>query len=227
MDRPTVHGWGINDADYIVKIKEELPKVNGKRKRRTVWVCPFYACWARMVERGFSKRTKVALETYKDVTVNSEWKRFSDFKAWMKLQTWEGMSLDKDILVQGNLEYSSKTCVFVPQNINTILGDCRKARGKYPMGVCYMFLDKVKNRPRKKPFHASITIHTKKKNLGYFETAEEAHRHWQIAKADYLESTVNEWSNDASFNVLAANALLERVQQLRADAQQNKETIKL
>ena len=47
----------------------------------------------------------------------------------------EIMCLDKDILCKGNKVYSRKTCIFVPQRINSLFVKCDKSRGKNPIGV--------------------------------------------------------------------------------------------
>lgn len=43
-----VYGVGINDADYVVGVSKELPKVDGKRKHKLTW-CPFYLRWCNML----------------------------------------------------------------------------------------------------------------------------------------------------------------------------------
>ena len=47
------------------------------------------------------------------------------------------MDLDKDILCKGNKVYSSETWKFVPHAINSLLLNCKRGRGKYP--VCVSF----------------------------------------------------------------------------------------
>ena len=44
-----IYGVGINDADYVVKKWEEAGYINGKRKRKQVWMCPYYRVWADML----------------------------------------------------------------------------------------------------------------------------------------------------------------------------------
>ena len=36
-----MRGVGVNDADYVIKVNETIGYVDGKRKRRQAWVCPF------------------------------------------------------------------------------------------------------------------------------------------------------------------------------------------
>lgn len=40
-----VQDVGINDADYRVDIKSELPKKNSKRQRKQEFLCHFYTVW--------------------------------------------------------------------------------------------------------------------------------------------------------------------------------------
>ena len=42
-----VHGVGANDADYVVRKWEEIGRIDGKRKRKLVWVCPYYQVWKK------------------------------------------------------------------------------------------------------------------------------------------------------------------------------------
>ncbi len=45
------------------------------------------------------------------------------------------MAIDKDILNKGNKIYSPETCVFVPQNINSLFVKRDKSRGNDPIGT--------------------------------------------------------------------------------------------
>lgn len=131
VSSPNVFGVAFMDADYPVKIKKELPKVNGKRRRKTVWTCPYYQRWFSMLKRCYWEGSNIA---YKDVFVCEEWLKFSNFRAWMETQDWEGKHLDKDILGNGKI-YSPETCCFVPQRVNLLLIDAKASRGLYPKGV--------------------------------------------------------------------------------------------
>ena len=176
-----IYGVGINDADYVVWIKEEAPKVNGKRNRKTVWVCPFYSRWTHMLKRCFSNKFKTECPTYKNVTCCEEWLTFSNFKSWMEQQDWIGKHLDKDLLVYKNKVYSPETCVFIDQRLNTFLIKSNKTRGDYPLGVSYRTDPKMVN-PLKHPYRAAICNRSKNVNLGYYLTPMSAHRAWQKAK---------------------------------------------
>lgn len=121
----------VNDADYVVK-----PTVNGKRQH-----CPFYVAWQAMKRRCCADEYKVKNPTYGSVTCCKEWLYFSNFKTWMEQQPWEGMDLDKDILVKGNLVYSPETCRFVPHAINSVFRDT--TQGEFPIGVHLLALLKL------------------------------------------------------------------------------------
>ncbi len=122
-----VYCVGTNDADYVVRQFETIV-VDGKQQQKRVRMCSFYRAWSGMLRRGYSAQYKEKHPTYKDVTVCKEWHLFSNFKKWMEEQPWEGMCLDKDLLVKGNKEYSPSTCAFVPNRVNTLLIDHGNAR---------------------------------------------------------------------------------------------------
>ena len=111
-----VCGVGINDADYVVKKFETIGYVDGKRKRKLVWTCPYHRAWESMLKRCYSAKYQERQPTYKGCTVSDDWLTFSNFRAWMIAQDWEGKHLDKDLLFEGNKIYSTETCVFVAPN---------------------------------------------------------------------------------------------------------------
>ena len=120
-----VFGVGYNDADYAVYKKQP----DGK-----YLLCPFYKTWKKMLERAFYERYHAVQPTYKDVKVCEEWLTFSNFKAWMEKQDWQGRQLDKDLLGNGKL-YSPDTCCFLTRKSNNFMKTCPKQRGVNPVGV--------------------------------------------------------------------------------------------
>lgn len=104
-----IYGVGINDAGYAVMKREEAGYVDGKRKRKLVWACPYFRAWSSMLSRCYSTKWHERYPTYKGCTVSKEWHTFSNFRAWMVTQDWEGKSLDKDLLIEGNKIYSADT----------------------------------------------------------------------------------------------------------------------
>lgn len=88
-----VHGFGLQDLDYITIIR-----VDGME----VYKCRAYACWERMVRRCYSPKLLNVTPTYRMATVSQDWKTSSEFKSWYEYQQTEcggeSLHLDKDIL---------------------------------------------------------------------------------------------------------------------------------
>lgn len=182
MSVKLVYGVGVNDADYAVTAHEECSPVNGKRKQRRIWFCPFYRTWADMLTRAYSAKEKARHPTYKDVTVCKEWHTFSVFKAWMEAQDFESGQLDKDLLVTGNKHYSPETCVFVSKQVNMFLVDSGATRGNYLIGASWCKRnDKFKSQCRN-------PITRVQETLGYFTTEQEAHEAWLTKKLEHAHT---------------------------------------
>ena len=63
------YGAGVNDAGYAVAKYETIGHVNGKRKQRQVWRCPFYRAWESMLSRCYSVKYQKRKPTYTGCTV--------------------------------------------------------------------------------------------------------------------------------------------------------------
>ncbi|UKM17126.1 putative DNA binding protein [Escherichia phage SKA64] len=120
-----VHGVGVNDANYPIRVQD---KVTGKRV-----MCPFYLTWSNMLGRCYLKNKR--FEAYTMAEVCDEWKIFSNFKSWMEKQDWRDKFLDKDILFENNLIYCPEACIFVPREINNFIVARKPQRGECLMGV--------------------------------------------------------------------------------------------
>ena len=173
--RKLVHGVGRNDAGYAVQ-KYGIVEVNGVRKRRRVCICPYYIVWVSMLQRCYSTKCQERHPTYKGCTVSEDWHTFSNFKAWMEAQDWEGLEIDKDLLVKGNKVYDPETCIFVSQMVNSFANDCRATRGEWLIGVN---LHKQTGKFRAR-CHNPFT--RKQEHLGYFTCEKEAHEAWRKRK---------------------------------------------
>ena len=179
-----VEGVGINDADYSVSRYED-----GKE----VWRCPFYETWTSMLKRCYSEKTQLKNPTYKGCTVRDEWFIFSNFKAWMEQQDWEGKELDKDLLKEGNKIYCPEWCIFVDSKINSFVIDCGAIRGNHMIGVTLnkrvgKFMSQCRN-----PF----TDEGRSEYLGLFTTELEAHLAWKRKKHEHACALAeSEYCND-------------------------------
>lgn len=101
----------------------------------------------------------------------------------MERQDWRGKALDKDILVEGNKEYSPECCMFVDTIVNgfTILRGAD--RGVWPLGVSLV-------KASGKYMTRCNTGNTRSPSK-VFNTPMEAHKAYQIAKREraiYLQS---------------------------------------
>lgn len=113
------------------------------------------------------------------------------------------MCLDKDILIKGNKIYSSETCMFVPQTINTLFVKCDKARGESVIGTS----------PKNGKYQVQCwlinpeTGKSKQEFLGYYETQEKAFEIYKYYKernikqvADYYKDLIPERLYNAMYN---------------------------
>ena len=92
---------------------------NGKYKKA-------YSIWSGMIKRCYSKNEQKYCPTYKECTVCKEWHNFQLFAEWFIENYRPNTHLDKDILIEGNKEYSPKTCIFIDQKSNN-----QKAKARY------------------------------------------------------------------------------------------------
>lgn len=166
-----VAGIGISDPDYKTHIGKT---VDGKYRK--VWVCPVYMTWASMIVRCYCEKSLARRPSYRGCSVSSEWLAFSRFKVWMDSQTWEGLCLDKDILLPGNKVYGPDACVFVPSALNKFLTDRSSLRGDWPIGVSWNAKDKKFKAACNNPFLG------KNEFLGNFSSPELAHEAWRQRK---------------------------------------------
>lgn len=194
-----VFGVGINDADYVVMKRETIGYVNGRRKQKLVWICPYYQTWKAMIERCYSTKYQKTHPTYNGCSVSEEWLRFSNFKRWMEKQDWECKQLDKDILFEGNKVYSAEACVFVTSMVNSFTIDCGSSRGEWLIGVCW------NKREGKFISQCSNPFTKKQEHFGYFTCEKEAHQTWLKRKLELAHSLAAEQTDER-----VSKALIER-----------------
>ena len=104
----------------------------------------------------------------------------------------------KDVLIKGNKIYSPNTCSYIPSFINTLLLNCRSARGKYPIGV-------IKHR---NGFMARLCKRGKLCYIGFYNTIEEAFLAHKQAKESYIKEVAQEYFNKGEIDKRVYNALM-------------------
>lgn len=166
--RSTIHGIGLNDADYIVVSK------TGR--------CPFFVAWSGMLKRCYSKAWLSKRTSYIGCTVVEEWLRFSNFKAWMETQDWEGKELDKDILVIGNKVYGPEQCVFVDKFINSMITEIKQGSESISTGITVS---------RNGKYRVRMSTYGSEVSVGTFETLDVAILAYKKAKLGVLNENKN------------------------------------
>ena len=121
-----------------------------------------YKVWSSMHYRAGN------IEGYLDVTISDDWYEFENFYNWYVVSYVEGWQLDKDILVQGNREYSPNTCLMVPAVINSLF-----TRSKSKHGYKGVFFDKRNNK-----YYAQMRIDGKTKQYGSSSDPKVAHQYF-------------------------------------------------
>ena len=147
-----------------------------------------YNTWCNMLLRCYDKSKKDSFRNYQDCYVSENFKNLELFSEWCNKQIGfneDGWHLDKDILVKGNKIYSEDTCCFVPQQLNKVILNSRKIRGKHPIGVT------VSN----SGFKANMSKYGKIVYLGSYRTVEEAFQAYKQAKEAYVKEVVNKWKD--------------------------------
>lgn len=161
-----------------------------------------YTAWMTLMTRSYDKRYEKIRPTYKDVTVCNEWHNFQAFAEWFSSQKFssgedfrgKSYQLDKDILFRGNKVYSPETCCFVPHEINSLLISCSSSRGENPIGVdLFKRTGKYVSKVR--------TGGMSRKQLGYFDTAEEAFGAYKEAKESYIKQVAEKWKEKIDHRV--------------------------
>jgi len=174
--RSLVYGVGVNDWAGNVKVDGKVIKE-----------CQL---WKSMLQRCFSDGLKQSRPTYEGVTCSKDWlsmTKFIEDVSQMRGFGFDGWELDKDIIQKGNKLYSKDTCCFVPLEVNTLLIKSDKARGEFPVGVCF---DKATGK-----FRARLNINGKTKHLGLFPTPEEAFQVYKLAKEAQIKVVAQKWKH--------------------------------
>lgn len=167
--KPSVFGKG-----YLGKYK-----VNVKSK--------MYRTWVSVIKRVYAPSNESAKIAYEGCFVSENWFYIGNFAEWFyKQKVQDDWELDKDLLFRGNREYSEKTCVFLPREINAFLTNRRNHRGPWPVGVTY------KKTIRK----WEATCSTNNNGHGYigvYTSPEEAFAAYKEVKETFAKNLAEKW----------------------------------
>lgn len=147
--------------------------------------------WQSMIYRCYNEKFQKK-SSYINCTVCEEWHNYQNFAKWFYENYYtvnnEIMNLDKDIILKNNNIYSPTTCCFVPATINKIFVKREKAKKfKLPIGLYQINL---KNRTT---YNVSIKEYNKDKNLGCFNTIEEAFNVYKTEKERYIKEVADSY----------------------------------
>ena len=172
---PSVYGVGISGTKYP-------PTINGVITKE-------YDLWQSMLQRCYSDIYKKKYPTYESCEASDKFKSYEYFYEWCHKQIGfsnKNWHLDKDLLVKGNKVYSESACVFIPQEINSMLLKSDKKRGEYLIGVHWC--------KKGKSFVARVSKNKgKQEHLGYFNTELEAFNAYKQAKESFVKEQANKW----------------------------------
>ena len=178
---PSVYGVGILGTKYSIS-------EYGRDTKE-------YVLWNNMLMRCYSDTYQKKQPTYKDCEVSENFKSFEYFYEWCHKQIGFGndgngnpFQLDKDLLTKGNKVYSESTCIFLPQEINSLLIKREASRGEHLIGVYYHKRDKA--------FVAQVgKSKGKRERLGSFKTEIEAFNAYKVAKESFIKEQANNWKS--------------------------------
>ena len=188
---PSVYDVGVIGAKYPTK-------VNGVHTKE-------YTLWGHMLQRCYSTTLKKQRPTYMGCEVSDNFKSYEYFYEWCNRQVGfdnEGWHLDKDLLIKENKVYSESACIFIPQEINSMLLKSDKKRGKHLIGVCW--------HKKGKAFMASVNRNKgESEYLGLFNTELEAFNAYKTAKESFIKEQAEKWKGEIDHR--AYNALMNYV----------------
>ena len=188
---PTVYGIGILGTKYPSAIV-------GRNTKE-------YELWCNMLERCYSDASKKRNPTYIGCEVSDNFKSYEYFYEWCHSQIGFGVEgngnpfqLDKDLLTKGNKVYSENSCVFIPQEINSLLVKRESSRGNHLIGVSWSKTNKA--------FMAQVSKNKgKSEHLGFFNTEIEAFNAYKVAKEAFIKEQAEKWESqidDRAYNAL-------------------------
>lgn len=157
-----------------------------------------YLKWHDMMSRCYNEKFLERQPQYRECTVCKEWQNFQNFKVWYEEHKYGDvvLDLDKDILIKGNMVYSSDTCCLVPHNLNTLFLAGQKNRGDLPLGIHF---DKTKGK-----YRAVTNVMGQNKKLGTFDNPEDAFARYKEFKINLIKTMADSYKGDIPDKVYCA-----------------------
>ena len=153
----------VNDLTHSIRVNGIVPR--------------YYQAWADMFRRCKDR----------DSSVCEDWHKLSSFKKWYDKHHVVGWQLDKDILIDGNTQYSPSTSVFVPQEINKLYTDKKlNKKSKLPTGV-YTY--------KNGKYKSSMSQYGRQKYIGIFDSIELAQNAYEKERTSYVLSLCEKYKN--------------------------------
>lgn len=151
-----------------------------------------YQTWRDMLKRCYDRDYKRS-SSYIDCTVCEQWHKYSAFLSWFDANYIDGWQLDKDILEDGNREYSPNKCCFVPKEINIIFTSHLNHERELPLGVSFI--------PRLNKYRADVSIDGKSTYLGLYSDVNNAFLAYKKAKESYIKTLAERYKDKLNNNV--------------------------
>lgn len=158
-----------------------------------------YRTWQAMIQRCYSPKYQEKCNGYKDVTVSEEFLYFPNFRKWYEenyyeIPTGEKMQLDKDLLSKEKKIYSPETACFLPVKINSILASATPDCGRKIFGV----------KKAGKRFRVQLHENGKYRDIGYYDTVEEAFNVYKGIKEQQIHALADEYKEYLPDKIYAA-----------------------
>jgi len=159
-------------------------------------ITPQYQTWASLIMRTYDPYTINKCPSYINCEVCDDWADLQKFGKYYDENIYyipnEKMQIDKDILCNYLKKdakiYSPDTCIFVPQTINNLFPNHKRARGNEVIGV---YFDGRPDHKLKNRYTTYISKFGKRIHLGSYRTENEAFNVYKQAKEDHVKEIAN------------------------------------
>ena len=183
---PSVYGIGILGTKYPSKVNGVLTKEYG------IWNSMLRRCYS---DTNVCDASKKRHPTYEGCEVSGRFKSYEYFYEWCHKQVGfdndgngNPFHLDKDLLIKGNKVYSEDSCIFIPQEINSLLTKRTASRGEHLIGVHW--------HKKGGAFIAQVNKNKgKQERLGRFNTEIEAFNAYKEAKESFIKEQAEKYKS--------------------------------